>query len=287
MADEDRRDPVDHLIFLGDNFYPHGLPADALEERVRLNVAEPYCRFVRFAPHVSDAVRGACTAPETERHPVGFFALLGNHDYHLPESPAFEAERLPDLIESWRVVGVPVERIDLPQGVSFIFYDSELLRQSSHAADLVRLTAAVRDAPGPWRIAAAHHPLDSAHRSRPIERALVESGVRLHLHLAGHLHDLRVATPPAPLPALEVVSGGGGGFESNPRALAHQRFIAKRIGFARVDLDGTGADSRLHVRMFAVSPAVSPADPSGSSAELVSAWSVSLNGVVRDETPQP
>lgn len=283
MAEEDRRARVDRLVLLGDNFYPDGLPADALEERVRLNVAEPYCRFARFAPSAPEAVRGTCTAPERERNPIGFFALLGNHDYHLPESPAFEAHRVPDLIEGWRVVGVPVERIDLPQGVSLIFYDSELLRRNSRESDLARLTEAVRDAPGPWRIAAAHRPLDGAHRSRPIETALVAAGVRLHLHLAGHLHDLRVATPPAPLPALAVVSGGGGGFESNPRTLPHQRFIAKRLGFARVDLDGAGDDRRLRVRMFAVSPD----GPSGASAELVSAWSMSLDGVVRDETPQP
>ena len=283
MADEDRRAPVDRLIFLGDNFYPHGVPGDALEERVRLNLAEPYCRFVRFAPAASEAVRGTCTAPESERHPVGFFAVLGNHDYHLPESPAFEAERVPELIESWQVVGVPVERIDLPQGVSLVFYDSELLRRSSHAGELARLTAAVREAPGPFVIAATHRPLDGAHRSRAIERALVDSGVRLHLHLAGHLHDLRVATPPAPLPALQVVSGAGGGFESNARELPYQTFIAKRLGFARVDLDGAGAGRRLRVRMFAVSPE----GASAPSAELVSAWSVTVDGAVRDETPQP
>jgi len=283
MADEDRRQPVQGLIFLGDNFYPNGLSGDAVEERVRLNVAQPYCRFVRFAPTASAAVRGTCTAPESERNPIDFFAVLGNHDHHAAESPSFEAERLPQMIQSWRVVGMPVERIDLPRGVSFIFYDSELLRLDEHAGELARLTAAVRDAPGPWRIAAAHRPLEGAARSLAIEQALADAGVRLQLHLAGHLHDLRIATPPAPLPALEVVAGGGGGFESDHRTLPYQRFIARRMGFARVDLEGTGSAARLHVRMFAVPPAGSASE----SAELVSAWSVTLSGVVRDETPQP
>jgi hypothetical protein len=83
MADEDRRAPVDRLIFLGDNFYPHGVPGDALEERVRLNLAEPYCRFVRFARPPPKR----CAAPaRPSRSARSVFAVLGNHDYHLPRA---------------------------------------------------------------------------------------------------------------------------------------------------------------------------------------------------------
>ena len=59
MEAEDRRRPADALLFLGDNFYPVGLRRHELEERIRWNFVEPYCRFL-----ASSGARWARTAGE-------------------------------------------------------------------------------------------------------------------------------------------------------------------------------------------------------------------------------
>jgi hypothetical protein len=256
LAFEDARAPVDALLLLGDNFYPNGLLASELDQRVRLNLIEPYGAF---------AARGA---------PI--LAVLGNHDYHAAESPELEAEAVTPLVPTFRLVGTPVDRLDFPAGVSIVFYDSTRFMRDDAATDRPRLTQALREARGPWRIAVAHHPLESRADTAAIEAAIVAAGVPVQLQLAGHLHDLRVSTPAPPLPALQIVSGAGGGAESRRRSLPGERFLAKRPGFARVDLVGRGADARLRVRLYAVSP--------DSETELVAEWSVGLDGVVREGT---
>jgi hypothetical protein len=192
------------------------------------------------------------------------------------ESPRLEAEEIAPRVPGFRLLGLPVERLDFPGGVSLVFYDSTRLLREASATELPRLTASVRDAPGPWRIAVGHHPLDGRPDSARVEAALAAAGVPVQLHLAGHFHDLRVATGAPPLPALQIVSGAGGGAESKRRTLPGQRLLVKRPGFARVERVGRGADARLRVRLFAVS--------ADASAEQVADWSVGLDGVVREET---
>jgi hypothetical protein len=257
LAREDLAAPVDALLLLGDNFYPDGLLARELELRVRLNLLEPYGHF---------AARGA---------PI--LAVLGNHDHHAAESPALEASAVTALVPGFRLLGQPVDRVDFAAGVSVVFYDSTRLLRESSARDRPLLSESLRAAPGPFRIAVGHHPLDGRVDSARIEAALAAAGVPIQLQLAGHLHDLRVATPDPPLPALQIVSGAGGGAESKRRTLPGERFLAKRPGFARVDLVGRGADARLRVRLRAVSP-----DDGGT--ELVAEWSVDRDGVVREGT---
>jgi len=255
LARADAEAPADFLLLLGDNFYPNGLLANEAETRVRLNVIAPYRHFV---------ARGA---------PI--YAVLGNHDHHAKESPGLEATAIPPLVPTFRLVGAPVERIDLG-GVSFVFYDSTSLQNAPRAAERAELTRALRDAPGPWLVTVAHHPLEHRPDTVAIEAAIAAAGRPIQLHLAGHIHDLRVGTLEPPLPALQIVSGGGGGSESRRRVLPGQRFQTSRPGFARVELEGEGADARLRVRLFAVSL--------DAPAELVADWSVSREGVVRDET---
>jgi hypothetical protein len=131
LAAEDAAAPVDALLLLGDNFYPNGLLASELESRVRLNLVEPYAHVV---------ARGA---------PI--LAVLGNHDHHVKESPRLEAEAIAPLVPGFRLLGLPVERVDFPGGVSVIFYDSTRLLREANAPELPLLTASLRDAPGPER----------------------------------------------------------------------------------------------------------------------------------------
>lgn len=278
LAREDLRAPADALVFLGDNFYPHGLEKDELEPRLRLNVAAPYCHFVELTEKGERALGDACTESEAARHPIPLWVGLGNHDHHLPSAPLLEAEAVPEYVANWRLLGTPVETLELPQGVSLVFYDSSMLRLPSRSEGLPELTRALASSKGPWRILVAHHPFDGTEPSARVERALAASGVRAQLHLAGHIHDLRGGELAAPLPALQIVSGGGGGHESSGKTLPGETFKLSALGFARVDLVAAAGAEHLRVRVYAVDPG----DPDG---RVVAGWSIALDGGVIRETP--
>ena len=278
LAREDLRAPVDALVFLGDNFYPHGLEKDELEPRLRLNVAAPYCHFAELTEKGERALGGDCAEPEADRHPVPLWVGLGNHDHHLPSAPLLEAEAVPEYVANWRLLGTPVETLELPQGVSLVFYDSSLLRLPSRSEGLPELTRALASSKGPWRILVAHHPFDGTEPSARVERAIAASGVRAQLHLAGHIHDLRGGELAAPLPGLQIVSGAGGGHESSGKTLPGETWKRSALGFARVDLVAAGGAERLRVQVYAVEPGT----PDG---QLVAAWSIARDGAVMRETP--
>ena len=151
---------------------------------------------------------------------------------------------MPEYVANWRLLGTPVETLELPQGVSLIFYDSSLLRLPSRSEGLPELTRALASSKGPWRILVAHHPFDGTEASARVESAIAASGVRAQLHLAGHIHDLRGGELAAPLPALQIVSGAGGGHESSGKTLPGETFQLSALGFARVDLVAAGGAER-------------------------------------------
>lgn len=280
LADEDRRAPTDALVFLGDNFYPHGLEAAELEPRLRANLVAPYCHFVQLTELGERALGAACPQREYVPRPVPLWAVLGNHDHHSNSSLELQSRRIPDYVSNWRLLGLPVETLELPQGVSLIFYDSTALRLPSGASRLPLLTQALRESRGPWRILVAHHPIDFTGASQGIERALADSGVRAQLLLVGHIHDLRAGTLEPPLPAMQLVSGGGGGDESNHKTLSNQLWQLKSTGFARIDLVGSESADHLRLRVFAVSAA-------GDEPRVLAAWTLSRDGAVAAETLAP
>ena len=277
LALADLREPADALLFVGDNFYPSGLEKDELETRLRLNVAAPYCHFLKLTARGESALGGACAEPESDRHVVPLWVTLGNHDHHQSAGPLLEAEAVPEYVANWRVYGQPVETLELPQGVSLVFYDSTLLRFTAGADALPELTRALANAKGPWRILVAHHPFDGSHFSARVERAIAAAGVRAQLHLVGHIHDLRGGELAAPLPPLQIVSGGGGGDESGGTPLPGETFKVRSLGFARVDLLAAGGSERLRVRLYAV-------DLGDPEARLVATWTITPDGRV-DSAP--
>ena len=276
LAAEDRRAPADALVFVGDNFYPHGLEASELEPRLRANLVAPYCHFVQLSELGARALGSACGEPEARRHPLPLWVVLGNHD-HDPESISLQRQGVPEYVANWRLLGLPVETLELPQGVSLVFYDSTALRWPSGAADLPRLTKALRESRGPWRILVAHHPIDFKEASHGIERAIADSGVRAQLLLVGHIHDLRAGALDPPLPALQLITGGGGGDESSHDTLSNELWQLKSTGFVRIDLVGDGDSARLRLRVFAVSA-------SDDVARVVAAWSLARDGAIASET---
>ena len=245
LAREDLRAPVDALVFLGDNFYPHGLEKGEGEPRLRLNVAAPYCHFAKLTEKGERALGGDCAEREADRHPVPLWVGLGNHDHHLPIGAAARGRGHARVRRELAAASArPVETLELPQGVSLIFYDSSLTaavaERGAAGADprAGESEGAVAD-PGRAPSVRRH-----ARRRRGVESAIAASGVRAQLHLAGHIHDLRAGELAAPLPALQIVSGAGGGHESSGKTLPGETFQRSALGFARVDLVAAGGAER-------------------------------------------
>jgi hypothetical protein len=214
--------------------------------------------------------------------------VLGNHDYRVPESPVLQTEVVPDFVGNW---DMPTERIavrELGSGVSLVLLQSmEGVRQDRL---LDGLAEAIRSARGPWRIMVCHHPVVRTESledtgtfeerfMREARRQIAESGVPLHLVLAGHHHSLQILEPSPPGPGLQVVSGGGGGRLREIQAVEGQRFAASRYGFARVDLVSRAGSERLVVSMYATR---NPWLPAGRP-ELAARWSVDVDGAPREE----
>ncbi len=289
LAAEDRRSPIDALVFLGDNFYPHGLRAGELVSRVRRNLVEPYCRFVELKGWASPEVAEACPLPEAERHPVPIYAVLGNHDYDTRESPALQLEAIPWFISNWTLPDGLARTYELGEGVSLILFQSAPVYQGKDPAALRR---AIRRARGPWRIVASHRPMKAAKGLKPrrsalarayveaVERAMKEAGLPVHLYLAGHEHNLQVLTMEPPAPPLHIVAGSGASVRSVKPGIPPPRFMAERLGFVRVDLMGEGDEARLVASLF-----TAPRDSflSSTGPSLVARWSVNRRGEVRKE----
>jgi hypothetical protein len=291
MVAEDRRSPVDALIFLGDNFYPHGLLAKEMVSRLRENLVEPYCRFVELKGWASHKVADACPAPSAERHPVPIYAVLGNHDYDEHESPALQVNAVAWFVSNWHMPEGQAETFELGEGVSLILFQSAPLFQGDDAS---RLRRAIREARGPWRILAAHRPLKTplrrkSRRLRPyaeayvraVEQAIQEAGVPVHLYLSGHEHNLQVISSEPPAPPLQIVAGSGASVRTLKFRNPQPRFLKERFGFVRVDLAGGGDEARLMASLF-TTPRLSLS--SSARPSLVARWSVDLKGQVREES---
>jgi hypothetical protein len=292
MESIDRAHPVHDLVLLGDNFYPHGLLRAELVPRLRANVVRPYCRFLWLAGPRAPEVEEACHVPATARHPVPLFAVLGNHDYFSPESPALQREALRRFLANWHMPLGAAAVYELGHGVSLVAYQSDPIFEG---ADAVPLAEALRASQGPWRILAAHHPIADRGRDAEAERhrryrevvleAVAAAEVPVHLVLAGHEHNLQVLAMSPPAPPLHVISGGG----SEPRSLSgpdpRRKAGFEAPGFARVDLvgggPGEGSEERLVASLYGL-----PRFPRrlvSDRPRLLARWSVDRAGRVAAE----
>jgi hypothetical protein len=274
MVSNAARAPVHGLVLVGDLFHPDGLRAHEETARIRANLVRPYGRFLRFdGPEVSE-VETACETPLSERRPLPLFVALGRHDRGDPTSPARVRAIHARYFSNWKIAYAPVAVHELPGGVSLVVFDSTPIFDGG---DATLLTNALRNARGPWRILAGHHPIAS--RPRPGEegvqaryreavRAAVEaSGVTVQLMLGGGEQALQLLSLAAPAPRLHAISGGG----SDTRALRGDD--ARRLagfaepGFVRVDLaasEGAPERARLEATLFGLprrSPGAAVAAP--------------------------
>lgn len=268
LSAEHRRDPADLLVFLGDNFYDVGLRNEELLPRLRANLVRPYCAFLSLDGACSAEVADACTVPAAARHSVPILAVLGNHDYQSPESPGLQRERVPCFVPNWHVPEELVARMDLAPGVSLIAYDSYRLHQE-RAYD--QLSAAIRAAPGPWRIVVGHAPLRDNIPGIAVRNAIANAKTTVHAHLAGHAHNLQIARPFGEAGPLQVVAGAGSEARAIKVPLLGAEFAAVELGFARLDLVEGAEGLRLVVSLLGA-----PALPFESVSEprLIARWSV-------------
>jgi hypothetical protein len=284
VAAEDRERPADALLVLGDNFYPHGLLAAELVHRVRETLARPWCRFVAPDGPRAGELAGACDLPLRERHPIPIHAVLGNHDVDRPESPGLQRDAIPLFLPNWRLAGRPVEVREPLPGVSLVLVDSEHVFAGGDAAPV---GAAIRSAPGPWRVVAAHRPIfglghshhedpaQVAEYARRLRAAVAEAGAPVHLFLSGHSHSLQVLLGAPPDPPLHVIAGSTsdtGDPSEDPRRVV----LVRAPGFARLDLVAAGASERLVVTLYRLLPP--PLDRASSRRIAVARYAVDLAG---------
>lgn len=286
LAREDAARPFDRLLFLGDNFYPRGLAPETLEFQIRRNIVRPYCRFLDDSGPRWPAVEEACPLSPAERRPIPMTAVLGNHDYQIPESAALQRDELPLYVSNWSVPPGPVHVEELPEGVSLIFIDSEFVVQDVALGDAspAPLVDAIRNSRGPWRIVVAHRPMATKPElkaSKVLRRVFDAAGVDVHVFLSGHEHGLQVLAMPPPAPALHLISGAGS--DIRPIEEKGQLFAAESLGFVRVDLARVDGEERLFASVYTTSRL---AGGFGAEAERHGCWEVDRRGRVR-HTPPP
>lgn len=283
LAHEDTRLPADALLLLGDNFYQNGLRRREVASRVRDNVVAPYCRFIDLAGARSDEVRGACAEGERRRPAPPIFVVLGNHDVSSEESRELETREVQRLVSNWQLSDAPAHWVALSPKLSLVLFDSNRLRDGG---DPEPLRDAIRAAPGPWRILAAHHPIAMRGGSardaytKTVRRAVRDAGVPVQLMLAGHDHNLQVLALDGPGPRLVVVSGAG----SRPRGVKTrsdgQLYEHTDLGFVRVDLLEEPGGERLRVTLFGADHWPSLL---GFAPEVLGRWSLERDGALAVE----
>src|SRR5262249_46011420 len=132
MAREDRRAPVQALLFLGDNFYPKGLTALEVPERLRENVAGPYCYFLMLTRQGRHDVHDVCNLAPERTHPVPIVAVTGNHDVELGQGVGLQRERLPHYLGNW-LMPAEARAYELCAGVSVIAFHPQPIMDGAPA----------------------------------------------------------------------------------------------------------------------------------------------------------
>ncbi len=262
MTEEARRDSVDALVLLGDNFYWRGLDREHLLERLRRNLVVPYCYFFDLSGPRSSEIDSACSLETNARQPVPVYAVLGNHDLETAESPELQRRVVPEFLPGWQMSRGLAEVIEVEEGISLILLESEVAIRDK-AATRRALFDAVMAARGPWRIVATHRPIATddvggvpeGGYPTMVQETLAEAaqaGHPVQLVLSAHHHNLQAFELTAPARLLQIGLGAGARAEGPLAAPNHPaaRFGAISLGFARVERVGQGDAERLSVRLI-------------------------------------
>lgn len=281
-----RANPVDAVVLLGDNFYPDGLHADELDDRVLENVARPYCDFVEPTAELARRLGDDCPAPT--RPIPRLLVVLGNHDLKTAGSVELERDGVPRLVGNWSLPAPDEPAVrELPGGLSLIFLDTEWPWGGD---EVDALAAALVAAKGPWRVIVGHRPPITGHPklSKMIRLAAIQAGVVVHLDLAGHVHGLVAVRGAENAPALTVVAGSGS--EIDLQSAPEYRIDAldavfARLGFVRLDAfeggGATGEPAHLLVSLYAAPPSAALAKLGGLGTQALARYAIALDGAVR------
>jgi tartrate-resistant acid phosphatase type 5 len=163
---------------------------------------------------------------------ITFYASLGNHDWHLHDSPAAQI-LYTSLDPSWQM---PAAYYTFTAGpVQFFAIDTNQVSRKQ----LAWLDEALTRSTARWKIVYGHHPIysDGEHGDSPelIERLMPLLRNRVQLYLSGHEHDLQH------LPAVDgvhfFISGGGGRDLRDPGTTRRALFAVAAYGFNVIDAD--------------------------------------------------
>jgi hypothetical protein len=260
MTKDARREPVDALALLGDNFYDAGLIASEMVARLRTNLVRPYCHFLALNGPRSAEIEAACPLPAAARRPVPILAVLGNHDLESPESAHLQRHVVPDFLPGWTMSEQLARVVEVAPGVSIVLFESEIAIDDRPALRAA-LVDALERAQGPWRIVLTHRPVATDELGHPpvggypmwMRKAIAETGRAVQLVVSGHHHDLEAYAVESPTALLQIGVGSGSRARSDP-VVPHPalRFAALELGFARIDLVGQAPDDRLAVSLYSV-----------------------------------
>jgi len=223
MREAARERPFDFGITLGDNFYKRGVTSPT-EPRWKSWWADLY-------------------------GPLGirFYAVLGNHDWKHPDSPAAEILHT-DPNDGW---SMPSPYYTFRAGpAQFFALDTNDVSQ----AQLAWLDHELGKSTARWKIAFGHHPIYSAGHHGDTQRLIAELlpllRNRADIYLCGHDHDLQELKEDS---GLHFFVAGGGGAETRPlHRDARTIFGQPDHGFAILEADENtltvqlvGADSTV------------------------------------------
>ncbi len=173
---------------------------------------------------------------------VPIYAVLGNHDWGHPDSPA--AELIYALhSRTWRM---PAPYYTFTAGpAQFFALDTDRMSE----AQLLWLEDQLAASQAAWKIVYGHHPIFSSgrHGDTPdlVRRLLPLLEGRVDAYFCGHEHDLQHLTSDSGLP-LFIVGGGGAGLRP-VQVGPHTVWAKSSHGFSVLDIDA----KRLRVRFIA------------------------------------
>jgi len=214
---EHARQPFDFGLTLGDNFYKEGSESP---------------RDPRWKTWWEDLYG-----------PMGirFYAVLGNHDWELPDSPAAEI-LYSGRSKSWEM---PSPYYTFSAGeVQFFGVDTNEVSERQ----LEWLGHALDASTAKWKVVYGHHPIYSAgeHGDTPVlvERLLPVLRNRADVYLCGHDHDMQHLKPDG---GVHFFVAGAGGAHQRPMHPHPRSLFAKTDahGFAVIEADAGSLSVRF------------------------------------------
>jgi tartrate-resistant acid phosphatase type 5 len=223
MAAKAAQEPISFVLMLGDNFYESGVTS----------VTDPQW---------TNAFVDMYHQPSLQ---VGFYAVLGNHDYRSNPQAQIDYTR---LSQRWRMLDryyTVVRSLGDSASVQFFFLDTNplaylSLSQAKALSDTGIEMRQIRwfdrqlnESTAQWKIVLGHHTIYSGgeHGDNESMRYLLEpllTKYKVDFYLAGHDHDLELLKS---MNGVHYVVSGAGGKHRDVRWRENTLFAATNLGF--------------------------------------------------------